>query len=226
MNRELLEKPFAPTQIRQRKGRNGVLDYVEGHSVVQRLNDALEGRWSFEVVQHDVREDEGVVLGRLTADGVVKMSFGASQVTREKATGQLVSLGDDLKAAATDALKKCATFLGVALHLYADKPLGAAPVPSGNGHGGGGSRPPAPAATPGGGASPASRNGAATPVNGGRITERQLDAITRIAMAKRLRPTDIDAMSVRTFNRKPGELTRHEASSLIKELSDLKQQLN
>ena len=62
--------------------------------------------------------------------------------------------------------------------------------------------------------------------NGGRITERQLDAITRIAMAKRLRPTDIDAMSVRTFNRKPGELTRHEASGLIKELSDLKQQLN
>ena len=143
MNRELLEKPFERAQIRQRKGRNGVLDYVEGHSVVQRLNDALEGRWSFEVVQHDVREDEVVVLGRLTADGVVKMSFGASQVTREKGTGQLVSLGDDLKAAATDALKKCATFLGVALHLYADKP-GLHVVPSSNGHGAGGPRPPAP----------------------------------------------------------------------------------
>lgn len=29
MNRALLEKPFEPAQIRQRKGRNGVLDYVE-----------------------------------------------------------------------------------------------------------------------------------------------------------------------------------------------------
>lgn len=36
MNRELLERPFLPEQIRQRKGRNGVLDYVEGHSVIQR----------------------------------------------------------------------------------------------------------------------------------------------------------------------------------------------
>jgi hypothetical protein len=79
MNRGFLEKPFEPAQIRQRKGRNGVLDYVEGHSVVQRLNDALEGRWSFEVVQHDVREDEVVVLGRLTADGVVKMSRAADR---------------------------------------------------------------------------------------------------------------------------------------------------
>ena len=40
-------------------------------------------------------------------------------------------------------------------------------------------------------------------MDGGRITERQLDAITRIAIAKRLRPTDIDAMSARTFNRNP-----------------------
>jgi hypothetical protein len=41
MNRELLEKPFDPAQIKQRQGRNGRLDYIEGHSVVHRLN----GRW-------------------------------------------------------------------------------------------------------------------------------------------------------------------------------------
>ena len=50
MNRELLEHPFDPAQIKQRKGRNGVLDYVEGHSVIARLNEALEGAWSFEIV--------------------------------------------------------------------------------------------------------------------------------------------------------------------------------
>jgi len=123
MNRDLLEKPFEPAQIRQRKGRNGMLDYVEGHSVIQRLNEALEGAWSFEIVQHEVREEEVLVLARLSAGGLVKMNFGVSQVTRERESGALVSLGDDLKAAATDALKKCATFLGVGLHLYADKPL-------------------------------------------------------------------------------------------------------
>src|SRR5262245_54200390 len=113
MNRELLERPFLPEQIRQRKGRNGLLDYVEGHSVIQRLNEALEGAWSFEIVHHEVREEEVVVIGRLSAEGIVKMAFGGSQVTRERGSGALISLGDDLKAAATDAMKKCATFLGV-----------------------------------------------------------------------------------------------------------------
>jgi hypothetical protein len=48
MNRELLEHPFDPAQIKQRKGRNGVLDYVEGHTVIARLNTALDGAWSFD----------------------------------------------------------------------------------------------------------------------------------------------------------------------------------
>ena len=123
MNRQLLEHPFDPAQIKQRKGRNGVLDYVEGHTVVARLNAALDGAWSFEVVAHEVRDHEVLVLGKLTAAGIVKMQFGASQVTRDRETKALISLGDDLKAAATDALKKCATFLGVGLHLYAERPL-------------------------------------------------------------------------------------------------------
>jgi len=104
MNRELLEKPFAPAQIRQRKGRNGLLDYVEGHSVIQRLNEALEGAWSFEIVQHEIREEEVLVLAKLTAEGITKMNFGVSQVTRERESGALVSLGDDLKAAGTAGL--------------------------------------------------------------------------------------------------------------------------
>ena len=123
MNRQLLEKPFEPAQIRQRKGRNGMLDYVEGHSVIHRLNEALDGAWSFEIMQHEIREDEVLVLAKLTAEGITKMNFGVSQVTRERDSGALVSLGDDLKAAGTDALKKCATFFGVGLHLYAEKPL-------------------------------------------------------------------------------------------------------
>src|SRR5262249_39752461 len=70
-----------------------------------------------------VREEEVLVLGKLTAEGIMRMQFGSSQVTRERGSGALMSLGDDLKAAGTDALKKCATFLGIGLHLYAQKPL-------------------------------------------------------------------------------------------------------
>ena len=43
MNRELLEKPFAPEQIKQREGNFGkTLDYIEGHAIIQRLNDAFD----------------------------------------------------------------------------------------------------------------------------------------------------------------------------------------
>ena len=137
------------------------------------------------------------------------------------------TIGDhDLKAAATDALKKCATFLGVALHLYADKPL--------NGRGAATRANGAPPRTPDGPV----RVGAATPdapgpgspgtnghvvqlPAGGRATQRQIDAIVKIAMAKQLRPVEVDALSMRKFRRKPAELTVKEASDLIQELSNL-----
>ena len=85
-----------------------------------------------------------------------------------------------------------------------------------------------PAATPrDGDAGSTSTNGAGAGAarTGDRITERQLDAIFKIAVAKALKPKDIDAISLRAFNRKPAELTRAEGSSLIKELSNLKRQV-
>jgi len=102
MNRELLEKPFAPEQIKQRDGNFGkTLDYVEGHAIIQRLNDAFDAKWSFEILKHEVLEDkdEVIVQGELTAENVAKTQFGSSQITRAKETGEIVSLADDLKAA-------------------------------------------------------------------------------------------------------------------------------
>jgi hypothetical protein len=92
--------------------------YLEGHAVIQRLNDALDADWSFEITEHHILQDEVLVKARLTTGTIAKTQFGSSQITRNKKTGDLVSLGDDLKAAATDALKKAATLLGVGLHLY------------------------------------------------------------------------------------------------------------
>jgi hypothetical protein len=121
MKRDILEKPFDPAQIKQRVGTYGnVLDYVEGHTVIKRLNDAFDGAWCFEILKHKVLEetDEVLVLGKLTAGDVVKCQFGSSKITRTEGTKEIISLADDLKAAGTDCLKKCATMLGVGLYLY------------------------------------------------------------------------------------------------------------
>lgn len=122
MNRQILEQPFDDKFIKQRKGNYGkMLDYIETHVVIQRLNDAFDGQWNFEVMEYQHMNDEVVVLGKLTADGVVKMQFGNSKVSISK-SGEVISIGDDIKSAASDALKKTATLLGVGLHLYGQLP--------------------------------------------------------------------------------------------------------
>lgn len=121
MNRPLLEKPFERDEIKQRKGNSGkMLDYVEGHSIIQRLNDAFDAEWSFTILKHEILKetDEVFVMGELKAGNIVKAQFGSSKITRVKETGEIVSLASDFKSAATDALKKTSTMFGIALSLY------------------------------------------------------------------------------------------------------------
>src|SRR5262245_52493011 len=113
---------------------------------------------------------EVVVLGKLTAQGVAKSQFGKSRITRAKKDNAIISLGDDLKAAATDCLKKCATLFGVGLHLYFDvPPTGANGNGPANGNGNGNSH----AANGHTDTNGGDRNGAPS----GRLTAKQLSAI-------------------------------------------------
>src|SRR5438128_5886047 len=181
MNRELLEKPFTPEQIKRRQGTNGdVLDYIEGCAVIQRLNESFDAEWIFEIQEHRVYDDEVVVLGKLTAQGVSKSQFGKSRITRSRKENSIISLGDDLKAAATDCLKKCATLFGVGLHLYFDVPQPG----NGNGHVN------ASSAGNGNGEHRANRpegNG----FDSGRLTAKQLSAIFALAKVRRWSNTQV-----------------------------------
>jgi len=210
MNRELLEKPFAPEQIKQRVGSFGnVIDYVEGHAIIKRLNDSFDGLWSFEIVKHEVMDDldEVIVLGRLSAGDVMKMQFGSSRITRAKETGNVISLADDLKAAATDAMKKCATLLGVGLHLYnGDRALNEK-----NGQG----------------RQENSRNGTeqqGQPQDdngnggGGRITNRQLNYLVNLGRSLGWTSKDLDEESLELYGSKMAYLNVKDASGFIEAL--------
>jgi len=112
-----LSQPF--DNIKQRKGNFGqTLDYIEASSIIQRLNDVLEGNWSFEIVEFKIGEEEVFVKGQLTVGNIVKQQFGGSQITRKKDSKEIICISDDLKAASSDCLKKCATLFGVGLSLY------------------------------------------------------------------------------------------------------------
>ncbi|GAG24559.1 unnamed protein product, partial [marine sediment metagenome] len=119
MNREILEMEFDQSQLKTKTGTFGnQVSYIDGAAVIGRLNEAFESSWSFEVAEYKILDDEIVVLGKLTADGITKSQFGSTRITRHRDTGETVSIGDDLKAASTDAIKKCSTLLGIGLYLY------------------------------------------------------------------------------------------------------------
>lgn len=133
--RMILEQRTPTEAIRYRQGRgNARLAYVSHAWVTRVLNEAFGFRWSWDVTDTVIIPDlmnpaEVIVRGRLTVttpDGgtVVKEQFGSTDVKRFK-DGGVISLGDDLKAASSDALKKAASLLGVALDLYgaSDDPL-------------------------------------------------------------------------------------------------------
>lgn len=95
--------------------RNGTVDgdrEDQVNTIVDRLN-AEKRAWSFEVVSHIVRENEVVVLGKLTVDGVAKMAFGSTTISRDP-SGR-TSIGTDLKTSANEALARAARLMGVGL---------------------------------------------------------------------------------------------------------------
>ena len=224
MNRELLEKPFDRSQIKQREGNFGkMLDYVEAHSVIQRLNDAFDARWSFEILEQKIMEqtDEVVVLGKLNADGVTKSQFGSSRITRNSQNGEMVSLADDLKAAGTDALKKCATLLGVGLHLYGGNNNSKVQHTTNRQHqgrtsaaGGNGNR----AHTTGSGNEDRDRNKNGNGNGNGRLTSKQYRYMLRLNEEKGGSKADLDQQCLEIYGTVAQFLSKSDASAVIENL--------
>lgn len=122
---EVYARLAAPFESTFRSDRGGIeLEYITGEQCVSRLNQVLgPAGWSFTVREHglNAEADEVWVLGELTitlgGQTATRQQFGSQKVRRNRATGVPVDIGFDYKAAATDALKKCASLVGVGLYL-------------------------------------------------------------------------------------------------------------
>jgi hypothetical protein len=202
--RQALEARFDDL-VKKRRGSFGKeIHYVEGAAIVARLNDAFAADWSFSIVSHSVlATGEVLVHGRLVVYGVTKEAFGRGNPAVSKETGEVLSMADAFKAAATDALKKCATLLGVAGYLYTDEPLE--------------TDEPKPAFPRSAQRNPNNPNNAHSPAND-RLTQRQLSTLW--SMGRRL---GLDAEAIRKrcreeFGSIPEQLNKTDASAFISEL--------
>jgi hypothetical protein len=119
-------------EIKTRQGRGGMqFSYVEHSYVTERLNLVFGFNWDFDVMDKQILEDEVIVEAKLTVrtpggQTIVKTQFGGAEIKRHASgprSGRPLSIADDYKAAASDALKKCASLLGIGLDLYGrDRP--------------------------------------------------------------------------------------------------------
>lgn len=133
--REIIEAPIPKDQIKTRDGGFGKkLSYVSGSTVIGLLNKAFGYNWSFEIrdiktIKSEAKKEKNgniteqpsyiQVWGRLTVpingNFIIKEQFGTKIIL-----GGASEQEGAAKSAATDALKKCATMVGIGLELYED----------------------------------------------------------------------------------------------------------
>ena len=111
--------------IKQRPAKGGgTWSYVTGGYVKKCLNLMFGWDWDFEIIDEriELEAKEVIVKGRLTCRSngrtIVKMQYGNKDIIFRKGTTTPLSIGNDMKSAATDALKKCASEIGIAADIY------------------------------------------------------------------------------------------------------------
>ena len=131
--------------IRTRPGRGGkTFSYVEAGYVIDLLNTTFNGMWDFNIEEQQVGQGQVWVRGKLTVkfpvynpdksihsiETLSKTQFGGSDIKTAQGTTTAIDIADDLKAAASDSLKKCASLFGFAADIYWNKNKGGAAAPA------------------------------------------------------------------------------------------------
>lgn len=130
INKFFTATPRDKIKSRPAKG-GGQWDYVSGSYVTQVLNSLFGFDWNFTIKTSmdealaTARTGVVVVLGRLEVRVgdryIVKEQYGRKEIVYRKGTQDLLDFGNDLKAAATDAKKKCASELGLFADVYSQE---------------------------------------------------------------------------------------------------------
>ncbi len=109
--------------VKARPGPGGItLKYVEVGYVINILNQVFGFDWDFRIMDQQIGKKQVWVRGELTVrlkgHTITKGQYGGADIKQSRSTGDPVSVADDLKAAASDCLKKCASLMGIASDVY------------------------------------------------------------------------------------------------------------
>jgi Rad52/22 family double-strand break repair protein len=143
VSKEQILKIFQKTpsqHVHKRPGKGGgEWDYVTGVYVKKVLNYVFGWLGDFQIIDKGTVGAQVWVQGRLTIRNtktlerlIVKEQFGGADIKFKKGTKAPLDYANDLKAAATDALKKCASELEIASNIHGKnefKELGAKATP-------------------------------------------------------------------------------------------------
>lgn len=123
-----LVAPTPREQVYTRPGKGGQKwSYVTGSYVEKKLNFVFGFLWDFDILSEGQKGDFLFVKGKLTvklANGttISKTQYGRSEIKylkdKSHIDANMLDYGNDLKSAATDSLKKCASLLGIAADIY------------------------------------------------------------------------------------------------------------
>jgi hypothetical protein len=117
---QILKRPFAQELIKHREGHDGKqLGYVPIQHYLDRLHEAFDHDWSFELTRREIIGDQILVEVKLTAAGLIKTGIGGAAITLGEDNKTVLSLADDIKMAEADALKRACRLLGIGSELYA-----------------------------------------------------------------------------------------------------------
>lgn len=128
LNHIFAKTPEKFIKKRPAKG-GGQWDYVEVGYIIKTLNLMFGWDWDFQILNETINVDfkEVIVKGQLTVrtggKTIIKTQFGNKEITFRKETKTPLSIGNDIKAASSDALKKCASMLGIAQDIYLGKEM-------------------------------------------------------------------------------------------------------
>jgi hypothetical protein len=101
----------------------GTWSYITQSYVVKVLNFVFGWNWDFEIVDKGQEGGQVWVQGKLTVkspkgEQIIKTQFGRADIKYKKDTKIMLDYGNDLKAASSDALKKCASLIGIGSDIY------------------------------------------------------------------------------------------------------------